>query len=72
MKRGGSDMAEWIMQESKDEDGVDSLVKKAELVRCGSCVHWDDSLSNKVALAYCKFHRCYAYPTDFCGWAIKR
>lgn len=34
-------MAEWIMKEETDMDGVDCYIRKGELIRCKDCKHWD-------------------------------
>lgn len=33
-------MAEWIMKEETDMDGVDCYIRKGELIRCKDCKHW--------------------------------
>jgi hypothetical protein len=34
-------MAEWIMKEDEDKDGVSCYINKGELIRCRDCKHRD-------------------------------
>lgn len=36
-------MAEWIMKEETDMDGVDCYIKMGKLVRCKDCLYWQKS-----------------------------
>ena len=61
---------EWIMQESKDVDGVDSFVKKAELVRCKDCKYWRGRKYNKHIngfLPWCGFSALQREADEFCS-----
>lgn len=58
-------MAEWIMKEEMDMDGVDCYIRKGELIRCKDCKHWqcydDESYCDELGIfntdmnSYCSY-----------------
>ena len=58
-------MAEWIMKEETDMDGVGCYIRKGELIRCKDCKHWecddDESYCDELGIfntdmnSYCSY-----------------
>ena len=47
-------MAEWIMKEETDMDGVGCYIRKGELIRCKDCKHRDRYECNQIRLGETK------------------
>lgn len=69
-------MAEWIMKEETDMDGVGCYIRKGELIRCKDCKWFDTSdISGTVEpIGYrCKkVARLWREPDDFCKGAERK
>lgn len=63
-------MAEWIMKEETDMDGVGCYIKTGKVVRCKDCKYYyyaDNRIPSERGWA-CANDGCYASQNDYCSW----
>lgn len=64
-------MAEYIMKEETDMNGIDCYIRKGELIRCKDCIHHH---YEKGEIPYCdRIDYGYGWKDDdFCSYAERR
>ena len=54
-------MAEWIMKEETDMDGVDCYIKKGEIIRCRNCKHWQNVVPSDLKVDGLEWRFCHGF-----------
>ena len=62
-------MAEWIMKEETDMDGVGCYIRKGELIRCKDCIYYQE---NYMGRKVCYDSGMVRNSIDFCSRAKRK